>query len=86
MINLIQVSLLSRIHHRNLVTFLGYSQEDGRNILVYEFMRNGTLKDHLHGKHYVVLIRYGCHIKVPPVDFLSMMNSGVCKCLQDQHP
>ncbi|KAH7656848.1 Non-specific serine/threonine protein kinase protein [Dioscorea alata] len=44
-----EVSLLSRIHHRNLVTFLGYSQEDGRNILVYEFMRNGTLKDHLHG-------------------------------------
>ncbi|KAM0953255.1 putative protein kinase RLK-Pelle-LRR-I-1 family [Dioscorea sansibarensis] len=44
-----EVSLLSRIHHRNLVTFLGYSQEDGRNILIYEFMRNGNLKDHLHG-------------------------------------
>ncbi|KAJ0987695.1 hypothetical protein J5N97_006051 [Dioscorea zingiberensis] len=44
-----EVSLLSRIHHRNLVTFLGYSQQDGKNILVYEFMHNGTLKDHLHG-------------------------------------
>lgn len=45
-----QVALLSRIHHRNLVTFLGYSQQDGKNILVYEFMHNGTLKEHLRGE------------------------------------
>ncbi|XP_058110175.1 probable LRR receptor-like serine/threonine-protein kinase At1g67720 isoform X2 [Magnolia sinica] len=44
-----EVSLLSRIHHRNLVQFLGYCQEEGRNILVYEFMHNGTLKEHLYG-------------------------------------
>lgn len=44
-----QVSLLSRIHHRNLVAFLGYCQEEGKNILVYEFMHNGTLKEHLYG-------------------------------------
>ncbi|KAK5804235.1 hypothetical protein F383_10215 [Gossypium arboreum] len=44
-----EVSLLSRIHHRNLVQFLGYCQEDGRSMLVYEFMHNGTLKEHLYG-------------------------------------
>ncbi|XP_052136508.1 probable LRR receptor-like serine/threonine-protein kinase At1g67720 [Oryza glaberrima] len=44
-----EVTLLSRIHHRNLVSFLGYSQQDGKNILVYEFMHNGTLKEHLRG-------------------------------------
>lgn len=44
-----EVSLLSRIHHRNLVQFLGYCQEDGKCILVYEFMHNGTLKEHLYG-------------------------------------
>ncbi|KAI4341926.1 hypothetical protein MLD38_026595 [Melastoma candidum] len=44
-----EVTLLSRIHHRNLVQFLGYCQEQGRNILVYEFMHNGTLKEHLYG-------------------------------------
>ena len=48
----VQVSLLSRIHHRNLVAFLGYCHEDGRNILVYEFMMNGTLKEHLHGNPF----------------------------------
>ncbi|XVE76246.1 hypothetical protein DITRI_Ditri12bG0157000 [Diplodiscus trichospermus] len=44
-----EVTVLSRIHHRNLVQFLGYCQEDGRSMLVYEFMHNGTLKEHLYG-------------------------------------
>ncbi|XP_075486971.1 putative LRR receptor-like serine/threonine-protein kinase At1g67720 [Primulina tabacum] len=44
-----EVSLLSRIHHRQLVQFLGYCQEDERSILVYEYMHNGTLKEHLYG-------------------------------------
>uniref|UniRef100_A0A2P2KUU7 non-specific serine/threonine protein kinase n=1 Tax=Rhizophora mucronata TaxID=61149 RepID=A0A2P2KUU7_RHIMU len=44
-----EVTLLSRIHHRNLVQFLGYCQEDGKSLLVYEFMHNGTLKEHLYG-------------------------------------
>lgn len=44
-----EVSLLSRIHHRNLVQFLGYCQEEGKSLLVYEFMHNGTLKEHLYG-------------------------------------
>ncbi|XP_074268902.1 putative LRR receptor-like serine/threonine-protein kinase At1g67720 isoform X2 [Silene latifolia] len=44
-----EVTLLSRIHHRNLVQFLGYCQEDGKSILVYEFMHHGTLKEHLYG-------------------------------------
>ncbi|KZV35082.1 putative LRR receptor-like serine/threonine-protein kinase-like [Dorcoceras hygrometricum] len=44
-----EVSLLSRIHHRQLVQLLGYCQEDDMSILVYEYMHNGTLKEHLHG-------------------------------------
>ncbi|KAG6536015.1 hypothetical protein ZIOFF_001053 [Zingiber officinale] len=50
-----EVSLLSRIHHRNLVEFLGYCQQEGKSILVYEFMHNGALKEHLHGKHHFVM-------------------------------
>ncbi|XP_042476517.1 probable LRR receptor-like serine/threonine-protein kinase At1g67720 isoform X1 [Macadamia integrifolia] len=44
-----EVTLLSRIHHRNLVQFLGYCQEEGKSILVYEYMHNGTLKERLYG-------------------------------------
>ncbi|MCL7049992.1 hypothetical protein MKW94_022074 [Papaver nudicaule] len=44
-----EVSLLSRIHHKNLVPLVGYCEEASQRILVYEYMHNGTLRDHIHG-------------------------------------
>ncbi|KAI9086267.1 hypothetical protein K1719_031721 [Acacia pycnantha] len=44
-----EVTLLSRIHHRNLVQLLGYCREERHSMLIYEFMHNGTLKEHLYG-------------------------------------
>nr|XP_043635695.1 probable LRR receptor-like serine/threonine-protein kinase At1g06840 [Erigeron canadensis] len=42
-----EIELLSRLHHRNLVSLLGFCDEEGEQMLVYEFMSNGTLRDHL---------------------------------------
>ncbi|KAJ9698918.1 hypothetical protein PVL29_007807 [Vitis rotundifolia] len=42
-----EIELLSRVHHRNLVSLIGYCDEEGEQMLVYEFMPNGTLRDHL---------------------------------------
>ena len=44
-----QIELLERVHHRNLVRLLGYCDEAERLSLVYEYMDNGTLIDHLSG-------------------------------------
>ncbi|KAJ0085872.1 hypothetical protein Patl1_09067 [Pistacia atlantica] len=42
-----EIKLLSSVSHPNLVRLLGCSIEHGEQILVYEFMPNGTLCQHL---------------------------------------
>lgn len=42
-----EIRLLSSVSHPNLVRLLGCSIEYGEQILVYEFMPNGTLSQHL---------------------------------------
>ncbi|CAM6088267.1 unnamed protein product [Calypogeia fissa] len=45
-----EIELLSRVHHRNLVGLVGFCYEGGEQALIYEFMSNGTVRDHLYGK------------------------------------
>ncbi|KAJ0982027.1 hypothetical protein J5N97_010282 [Dioscorea zingiberensis] len=45
-----EIQLLSRLHHRNLVSLVGYCNEEDEQMLVYEFIPNGTLGDHLLGR------------------------------------
>ncbi len=40
---------VSGLHHRNIVALLGYCIEKDELFLVYEFMENGSLYQHLHG-------------------------------------
>ncbi|KAL8205969.1 hypothetical protein R6Q57_009520 [Mikania cordata] len=45
-----EIELLSRIHHKNVVALVGFCYEQGEQMLVYEYISNGTLKDNLSGK------------------------------------
>ncbi|XP_022774182.1 serine/threonine-protein kinase CDG1-like isoform X3 [Durio zibethinus] len=40
---------LSSIQHRNLVTLLGYCQENNQQFLIYEYIPNGSISIHLYG-------------------------------------
>lgn len=44
-----EVEIISRIHHRHLVSLVGYCILDDRRLLVYDYVPNKTLYHHLHG-------------------------------------
>ncbi|KAI4300269.1 hypothetical protein L6164_033666 [Bauhinia variegata] len=44
-----ELEILCKIRHCNIVNLLGYCAEMGERLLVYEYMPHGTLYDHLHG-------------------------------------
>ncbi|CAN8237625.1 unnamed protein product [Cochlearia groenlandica] len=58
-----EIELLSRLHHRNLVSLIGYCDEEGEQMLVYEFMPNGTLRDWLSAKGKETL-SFGMRVRV----------------------
>ncbi|CAL9755656.1 unnamed protein product [Musa acuminata subsp. burmannicoides] len=45
-----EVEIISRVHHRHLVSLVGYCIAGSQRLLVYEFVPNNTLEHHLHGK------------------------------------
>lgn len=46
-----ELEFLSRLNHKNLVRLLGYCEDSNERILVYEYMCNDTLHDHIHNCH-----------------------------------
>ncbi|XP_027345982.1 probable receptor-like protein kinase At1g49730 isoform X1 [Abrus precatorius] len=43
-----EIELLARLHHRHLVALRGFCIKKHERFLLYEYMGNGSLKDHLH--------------------------------------
>ncbi|CAN1311076.1 Probable serine/threonine-protein kinase PBL28 [Linum perenne] len=45
----VEVDILSRLDHPNLVSLIGYCADGKQRFLVYEYLPNGNLQDHLNG-------------------------------------
>lgn len=59
---LVEVLMLSLLHHPNLVNLLGYCADGDQRLLVYEYMPLGSLEDHLHGMVIDFTTLYSRHI------------------------
>ncbi|XP_010936757.1 proline-rich receptor-like protein kinase PERK8 [Elaeis guineensis] len=50
-----EVEIISRVHHRHLVSLVGYCIAENQRLLVYDFVPNNTLHYHLHGEGRLVM-------------------------------
>ncbi|KAK8299786.1 hypothetical protein V6Z12_D05G344400 [Gossypium hirsutum] len=50
-----EVEIISRVHHRHLVSLVGYCIANDHRLLIYEFVSNSNLERHLHDTGLSVL-------------------------------
>ncbi|CAN4076557.1 unnamed protein product [Withania somnifera] len=58
-----EVETISRVHHKHLVSLVGYCMTGVKRLLVYEFVSNRTLEHHLHGAAQSFM-EWGSRIKI----------------------
>ncbi|KAG7538577.1 Protein kinase-like domain superfamily, partial [Arabidopsis suecica] len=59
-----EVDLLMRVHHTNLVSLVGYCGEGDHLALIYEFVPNGNLRQHLSGTRGRSNINWGIRLRI----------------------
>ncbi|XP_039158947.1 senescence-induced receptor-like serine/threonine-protein kinase [Eucalyptus grandis] len=64
------------VHHGNLVSLHGYCDHSENKALVYEYMANGNLQQHLHGDKPVLTWKQRLHIIVDVAKGLEYLHNG----------
>lgn len=73
-----EVSLLGRLHHRNLVNLVGYCVDKGQHMLVYEYMSNGSLEKLLYGEEDNLIWEERLQICLDISHGIEYLHEGVC--------
>ncbi|XP_078174676.1 proline-rich receptor-like protein kinase PERK8 isoform X2 [Carex rostrata] len=75
-----EVEIISRVHHRHLVSLVGYCIENEQRVLVYDYVANNTLHYHLHG-HDRPVMEWAIRVKVA-----AGAARGIAYLHEDCHP
>ncbi|XP_051222437.1 proline-rich receptor-like protein kinase PERK8 [Lolium perenne] len=75
-----EVEIISRVHHRHLVSLVGYCISGDQRLLVYDFVPNDTLHYHLHGRGVPVL-EWSARVKIS-----AGSARGIAYLHEDCHP
>lgn len=75
-----EVDIISRVHHRHLVSLVGYCISADQRLLVYDFVPNNTLHYHLHG-HGVAVLEWPARVKIA-----AGSARGIAYLHEDCHP
>uniref|UniRef100_A0A2N9J4Q7 Protein kinase domain-containing protein n=1 Tax=Fagus sylvatica TaxID=28930 RepID=A0A2N9J4Q7_FAGSY len=59
-----EVSVLSQVNHRNVVKLLGCCLETQVPLLVYEFVTNGTLFEHIHNTSHASMLPWPSRLQI----------------------
>lgn len=46
---LLEIEIITTLHHKNIITLLGFCFENGKLLLVYDFLSRGSLEENIHG-------------------------------------
>ncbi|KAM7470166.1 hypothetical protein LguiA_008349 [Lonicera macranthoides] len=74
-----EIELLSRVHHKNVVSLVGFCFAQGEQMLIYEYIPNGTLKDSLLALWYSSSIDFFLSVVVK---LLYVPQCGCSRCEQ----
>ncbi|KAG8633206.1 cysteine-rich receptor-like protein kinase 26 [Manihot esculenta] len=46
----LEIEIITTLHHKNIISLLGFCFENNKLLLVYDFLSRGSLEENLHGK------------------------------------
>jgi len=59
----LEIEIITTLHHKNIISLLGFCFEDGNLLLVYDFLSRGSLEENIHGTLlYFAAVNYFAHI------------------------
>ncbi|KAH9723783.1 Leucine-rich repeat receptor-like serine/threonine-protein kinase [Citrus sinensis] len=61
---LAEISTLGKIRHRNIVKLFGFCYHQDSNLLLYEYMENGSLGEQLHGNKQTCLLDWDARYRI----------------------